>query len=68
MKQEGIWIQSENEMPKYEGWYLVRTENTKDAVTIALHYRPKRDQWFVSTDTNHCWKGVQPSSWLKLYV
>tara|TARA_R110000782_G_scaffold114270_2_gene204366 strand:- start:2009 stop:2212 length:204 start_codon:yes stop_codon:yes gene_type:complete len=66
MKQLSEWVSTEEEYPPAEGWYLVRFETNELATRIAMHYRPKRGRWFVESNTNHDWKGLQPKYWLSL--
>ena len=66
MSQLSVWTSTEKEIPPEEGWYLVRFETKDLSNRIAMHYRPKRREWFVGSNTDHNWKGLQPKYWLNL--
>lgn len=66
MKQEGEWISTKDKLPKTEGWYLVRFNVDKANTKTAMHFRPKKEQWFVDANAVHDWKGLQPKYWFNL--
>ena len=66
MKQLSEWVSTEEDYPPAEGWYLVRFETSELATRIAMHYRPKRKEWFVEGGPCYPWGGLQPKYWLNL--
>jgi hypothetical protein len=63
MKQVSVWVSAE-ERPPEEGWYLVRFETNELSNRVAMHYRPKRREWFVDSGPCYPWGGRQPKYWL----
>ena len=65
MKQINEWVSADKEQPPTEGWYLVRFKVGELSNKIAMHYRPKREAWFIKGGPCYPWGGMQPLYWLK---
>jgi len=68
MQQNSAWVRMTT-YPPADGWYLVKGETGKP---YAMYFRKEKrsysdSQWYVESNTGHCWKGLLPEYWLELF-